>query len=84
MHVCVSRVLKSLVCYTLCSDVFSCSEGVHFQHADSVCVCVCLCIQARSLLWGSTWEREGVPRHWAFHRKIFHRLSKNPNDFSRH
>lgn len=25
----------------------------------------------------------GVPRHWAFNRKTFHRLSKNPNDFSR-
>lgn len=79
MHVCATCVLKSLVCYTLCSDaelLWGCTVPV-----CSVCVCV---YKLGSLLWGSTWEREEVPRHWAFHRKTFHRLSKNPNDFGRH
>lgn len=60
---------------------------MHKPHKDrntSMFARACVCVQTRSSLWGSTWMREGVPGHWAFNRKTFHRLSKNPNDFNSH
>lgn len=38
------------------------------------CSCT-LCVQTEVWMWGSTWERAGVPGHWAFNSKIFQRLS---------
>lgn len=53
--------------------------GDDFVHAAAVCVCVrvcvCVCLRTESWLWGSTWERAGVPGHQAFNSKTFQRLS---------
>lgn len=54
-----------------------------FVHAAAVCVFVCVCVY-EPWLWGSTWERAGVPGHQAFNSKTFQGLSvTRANDFSR-
>lgn len=52
-HVCAKKPGVLYVVFRCAAQSRSCSKDVQFQHAESVC------IQTRTLLWGSTWEREG-------------------------